>query len=86
MNQIKKVMIKGSDMDKLYEAFDKMEHSPEDYTPSIKELKKMVLELPKYAIFLMWLNESGERTNENEQQHDIIEHIIRNYIVIDYAN
>lgn len=85
MNQIKKVIIKGSDLDRLYEAFDEMKDNERAmlYTPSILELQKMVIQLDKYAIFLLWINETGEVNEENEDQHSIIEQIIKQYVIID---
>lgn len=85
MKQIKKVKIKGSDLDILYEAFDNMERRADYYTPTIDELKQMIMNLKKYALFLMWINETGEINEENEEQHAIIEQIIKQYIIIDYA-
>lgn len=81
MNECEKVYIKGKDFDSLYEAFENVIPAY-TYTPTIDELKIMVKDLKKYAVFLMWIEDTGETTADNEEVHSIISAIIKKYIVI----
>lgn len=81
---IKKVTIKGEDIDRIYDEFTAMDFRAEYYVPTAEELKTMVLNLKEWALFLLWINDTGEITEENANEHAIIEQIIKEYIIIDY--
>ena len=83
-DKIKKVTIKCADIDKIYDEFTAMDFKAEYYVPTVEELKSMVLNLKEWAIFLLWINDTGEITEENSEEHAIIEQIIKEYIIIDY--
>ena len=83
-NSINKVKIKSSDLDNLYEAFDNIETEIGAYVPTQIELKKMVKDLKKYAVFLLYIDDKGEVTDENRDIHEIISEVIHQFIVIDY--
>ena len=83
-DKIKKVTIKCADIDKIYDEFTAIDFKAEDYVPTVEELKSMVLNLKEWAIFLLWINDTGEITEENSEEHAIIEQIIKEYIIIDY--
>ena len=82
MSNIKKVIISGDDFDKLYGAFEKIKFRADTYVPTKAELKGMVQDLETYAVFLMWLDDTGEVTEENEEMHTIISSIVKDYIII----
>ena len=59
MNDIEEVYLKGKDFDLLYETFVNVTPAY-TYVPTIDELKFMVKDLKKYAVFLLWIEDTGE--------------------------
>ena len=82
-DNIKKVMIKGTELDKLYETFENIDFRAGEYVPEPEQLQLMVQNLTQYGIFLMWIDDTGDITAENQDMHDIISSVIKKYIVID---
>lgn len=82
-DNIKKVMIKGTELDKLYETFENIDFRAGEYVPEPEQLQLMVQNLTQYGIFLMWIDDTGDITAENQDIHDIISSVIKKYIVID---
>ncbi len=80
---LKKIVIKGSDFDKLYEVFDDMDFRAYEYVPTIEELKYMIQDLVNYGVFLLWLDDTGDITEENEAAHELISDVIKHFIIID---
>lgn len=81
MNDIEEVYLKGKDFDLLYETFVNVTPAY-TYVPTIDELKFMVKDLKKYAVFLLWIEDTGEITADNEEIHNIISEIIKKYIIV----
>lgn len=59
--------------DRFTELFNRMEYRADEYTPTIDELEGPITRhFPKYALFLMWIDETGVVTPENAWPRRII--------------
>lgn len=59
--------------DRFTELFNRMEYRADEYTPTIDELEgPITCYFPKYALFLMWIDETGVTTPDNAWPRRII--------------
>ena len=63
-------------LNQMYDTFDAMDYKADDYVPTEDELKEICENLPEYMPFLLWIEETGETTEENETIRSIIKSII----------
>ena len=68
-------------MDKTFAIIDKMNFPAFEYCPTIEELKLIVQNPEKYAPFLMWIDETGYDTEENQEARAIIRAYLNNYVL-----
>lgn len=76
------VKCKQSVLDKIYDTFDVMDYTAEDYVPTQEELVEMCKDIGTYMPFLLWIEETGEDTEENVEIRSIIRSVIKRQLAI----
>lgn len=72
-----KIRCSYDDYDKYVELFHKMNYKANDYVPEYKDFINVILpKLPEYIIMLMWIDETGENTEENIEIRKMIRQIL----------
>lgn len=66
----------------MYDVFEKMTFTADDYTPTEIELKMLCDDLPRYMPFLLWIEDTGYDTDENIKMRKTIRQIIKNKLRI----
>ncbi len=82
MMELKKAYIKNKDFGKFYDFCDSTKFRAGEYVPTKAELKKMLDNIQEYILFLMWIDDTGEVTSENEDEHLIISKILKECLEI----
>lgn len=78
-----KIICTDEDFEKYCEVFDKMTFQAENYVPTLKEIKTVIVpNLPKYMLFLLWIDCTGYETNNNAKIRRLIRQIIHNNLKI----
>lgn len=81
--KIRKVSCSQDDLEKFYRAFEEMDFLPYTYTPSMEELQGEIREnIGQYVPFLLWIDEMGIITKENELEHSEIRNMLKECLVI----
>lgn len=66
-----------NDFDRYLDVFQKMNFKAMDYAPSKKELLEEIFpNLSKYIVLLMWIDETGEETEENAESRALIRKVL----------
>lgn len=74
------LLITYNEMDKIYDTIDQMLFKAKDYVPTMDELQEMENDIQKYYRFMLWLDETGEDTDENFYERAELRRIIKDNI------
>lgn len=83
--ETKKIVCTYNDFSKYSDVFDKMSFRANEYVPDLETIKKTIVpHLPKYMLFLLWIEATGYETKENVKNRKLIKQIIqRNFMLVD---
>jgi len=67
----------------MYDTFDKMIFTADEYVPTQEDLKEICRNLPYYMPFLLWIEETGYDTDENIEMRNVIKGMIGKQLILD---
>ncbi len=71
------------DYDHLEEIIQKMIFKADEYVPTMEELKKEIEpNIEEYIKFLLWIDITGIKTEENELERKEVRRLLREYFVL----
>ena len=82
-DKIRKIHCTYADMEKYYTAFENISFLPYDFTPTMDQLENEICpNIEQYVVFLLWIDEMGVRTQENELEHNEISNILKHCLIL----
>lgn len=78
-----RIVCSYDDYDHLEEIIQKMIFKADEYVPTMEELKKEIEpNIGEYIKFLLWIDITGIKTEENELERKEIQRLLREYLVL----
>ena len=77
-----KIICTEEQYNSIYDRIDQMDVMADEYVPSEKDFIEICENLDIYMLFLIWIDETGYETEENEKMRKRINHLIRNNLII----
>lgn len=78
-----RIICSYDDYDRLEEIFERMSFKADEYVPTMDELKNEVEpNIQKYIKFLLWVDLTGIKTEENSLERKEIQRLLREYLVL----
>lgn len=78
-----RITISEEDFEKYCEVFDRMKWQAKEYAPTVEEIQKEILpNMKQYALFLIWIDCTGEETPANKESREWIREILKESLEI----
>lgn len=79
---MKKIVCTEEQYNSIYERIDQMDVLAEEYVPSEEDFVEICENLNEYMLFLIWIDETGVSTEDNQEMRKRINRLIKDYLVI----
>lgn len=79
---MQKILCTDKQYNSIYDRIDQMDVYADDYVPSEEDFKEICENLNDYMLFLIWIDETGISTNENEGMRKRINRLIKEHLII----
>lgn len=79
---MKKIVCTEEQYNSIYDRIDQMDVLAEEYVPSEEDLVEICENLNEYMLFLIWIDETGVSTEDNQEMRKRINRLIKDYLVI----
>ena len=79
---MKKIVCTEEQYNSIYDRIDQMDVLAEEYVPSEEDFVEICENLNEYMLFLIWIDESGVSTEDNQEMRKRINRLIKDYLVI----
>ena len=79
---MKKIVCTEEQYNSIYDRIDQMDVSAEEYVPSEEDFVEICENLNEYMLFLIWIDETGVSTEDNQEMRKRINRLIKDYLVI----
>jgi hypothetical protein len=79
---MKKIVCTEEQYNSIYDRIDQMDVLAEEYVPSEEDFVEICENLNEYMLFLIWIDETGVSTEDNQEMRKRINRLIKDYLVI----
>ena len=79
---MKKIVCTEEQYNSIYDRIDQMDVLAEEYVPSEEDFVEICENLNEYMLFLIWIDETGVSTEDNQEMRKPINRLIKDYLVI----
>lgn len=79
---MKKIVCTEEQYNSIYDRIDQMDVLAEEYVPSEEDFVEICENLNEYMLFLIWIDETGVSTEDNQKMRKRINRLIKDYLVI----
>lgn len=79
---MKKILCTEEQYNSIYDRIDQMDVLAEEYVPSEEDFVEICENLNEYMLFLIWIDETGVSTEDNQEMRKRINRLIKDYLVI----
>lgn len=79
---MKKIVCTEEQYNSIYDRIDQMDVLAEEYVPSEEDFVEICENLNQYMLFLIWIDETGVSTEDNQEMRKRINRLIKDYLVI----
>lgn len=79
---MKKIVCTEEQYNSIYDRIDQMDVLAEEYVPSEEDFGEICENLNEYMLFLIWIDETGVSTEDNQEMRKRINRLIKDYLVI----
>lgn len=79
---MKKIVCTEEQYNSIYDRIDQMDVLAEEYVPSEEDFVEICENLNEYMLFLIWIDETGVSTEDNQGMRKRINRLIKDYLVI----
>lgn len=79
---MKKIVCTEEQYNSIYDRIDQMDVLAEEYVPSEEDFVEICEYLNEYMLFLIWIDETGVSTEDNQEMRKRINRLIKDYLVI----
>lgn len=77
-----KIVCTEEQYNSIYDRIDQMDVLAEEYVPSEEDFVEICENLNEYMLFLIWIDETGVSTEDNQEMRKRINRLIKDYLVI----
>lgn len=79
---MKKIVCTEEQYNSIYDRIDQMDVLAEEYVPLEEDFVEICENLNEYMLFLIWIDETGVSTEDNQEMRKRINRLIKDYLVI----
>ena len=79
---MKKIVCTEEQYNSIYDRIDQMDVLAEEYVPSEEDFVEICENLNEYMLFLIWIDETGVSTEDNQEMRKRMNRLIKDYLVI----
>ena len=79
---MKKIVCTEEQYNSIYDRIDQMDVLAEEYVPSEEDFVEICENHNEYMLFLIWIDETGVSTEDNQEMRKRINRLIKDYLVI----
>lgn len=79
---MKKIVCTEEQYNSIYDRIDQMDVLAEEYVPSEEDFVEICENLNEYMLFLIWIDETGVSTEDNQEMRKRINRLIKDCLVI----